>query len=435
MLRRPQILALTCTTRTHRPPLFSVSDPRVTALSERPCLGWTGPRAVRRLCQDEGKLPASPSAISSLPVRRGFSFVHNIIPPSALHNSTPSTSPLMSQDGSFVACQHAPKSSALTLCNFWTSASLKHMDNSKAPVDSSNTKCFVQKRQSDKGGDLVTVQMNRPFDVKSHLKSLVRSGAVPKDLFHRPLVFTSNVCTGKPRQSVSMPTSLSLHNRSLHQTASSPLEADPWQCLSPENEARCRQSLGPNEALYERDIRKMRGASGSFSKWAAVLVSLCSVDGESAFLFTLRSAELKGRHKGDVSFAGGKRDPSDKDVVDTALREAREELGVDVSKRQVWGVLKPIRDNSGMVIAPVLANLGPLEALSFRPNPAEVEEIFTLTLSHVCSPLNRGYTHFRAGDRYKYTLPVFRNGKHRVWGLTAVALEHTLKLVVPHDTQ
>ena len=62
---------------------------------------------------------------------------------------------------------------------------------------------------------------------------------------------------------------------------------------------------------------------------------------------------------------------------------------------------------------------------------SQVEEIFTLSLSHLCNPQNRGYTHFRTGDKYGYTLPVFRNGKHRVWGLTAIALDHTLKLVVP----
>uniref|UniRef100_A0A672Q926 Nudix (nucleoside diphosphate linked moiety X)-type motif 8 n=1 Tax=Sinocyclocheilus grahami TaxID=75366 RepID=A0A672Q926_SINGR len=131
------------------------------------------------------------------------------------------------------------------------------------------------------------------------------------------------------------------------------------------------------------------------------------------------------------TFRGGKKDRSVRTVVDTALREACEELGIHITEDKVWGVLKPLHDMSGMMIAPVIANLGPLEALSFRPNPSEVEEIFTLTFEHLCQPQNRGYTHFRTGDRYGYTLPVFHSPKHRVWGLTAVALDHTLKIIMP----
>ncbi|KAK5929192.1 hypothetical protein CgunFtcFv8_010444 [Champsocephalus gunnari] len=220
---------------------------------------------------------------------------------------------------------------------------------------------------------------------------------------------------------------------SLNTETAAPQVADTWRdCLSHENENRCRQRLGPNVKLYEVDKGKQRESQGkNQGRWASVLVSLCSDHGEPAFLFTLRSSTLKGRHKGDVSFAGGKSDPSDVDVVDTALREAREELGVSVATEKVWGILKPLRDMSGMMIAPVLVNLGPLEEMSFKPNPGEVEEIFSLSLSHLCNPQNRGYTHFRTGNKYGYTVPVFRNGKHRVWGLTAIALDHTLKLIIP----
>lgn len=75
-----------------------------------------------------------------------------------------------------------------------------------------------------------------------------------------------------------------LHKRVPHQVT---LE----ECLSAENESRCRGHLQPNTALYEKESGK---------SWAAVLVSLCTVGGNPSFLFTLRSSKLRGRHKGDV---------------------------------------------------------------------------------------------------------------------------------------
>lgn len=92
-----------------------------------------------------------------------------------------------------------------------------------------------------------------------------------------------------------------------HQAA--PRVVDAWRdCLSPENEDRCRQALGPNLKLYEVEkVRKGAGQSQGKNqgRWASILVSLCSVEGEPVFLFTLRSSTLKGRHKGDVRLVTG----------------------------------------------------------------------------------------------------------------------------------
>ncbi|KAM5317843.1 mitochondrial coenzyme A diphosphatase NUDT8 isoform 2-T2 [Glossophaga mutica] len=106
-------------------------------------------------------------------------------------------------------------------------------------------------------------------------------------------------------------------------------------CLTAEGEQRCRQLLAKATAQL-----RVRPAA------AAVLVPLCSVRGVPALLYTLRSSRLAGRHKGDVSFPGGKCDPTDQDVVHTALRETHEELGLAVPEDHVWGILRPVYDQS-----------------------------------------------------------------------------------------
>ncbi|KAI6068344.1 Nucleoside diphosphate-linked moiety X motif 8 [Aix galericulata] len=190
--------------------------------------------------------------------------------------------------------------------------------------------------------------------------------------------------------------------------------------LSGGTERRCRELLAA-----------AAGGGGAAAAGAAVLVPLCSVRGRPSLLYTLRCRRLPGPHSGDVSFPGGKREASDGDAVATALRETREELGLELGEGSVWGMLRSLPDRQGMLVVPVVANLGPLENLKLSPNPEEVAETFTLPLAHLLREENQGYTHFRTGGRYGYTLPVFLHGPHRVWGLTAIITELTLELLAP----
>uniref|UniRef100_A0A8D0B0F9 Nudix hydrolase domain-containing protein n=1 Tax=Salvator merianae TaxID=96440 RepID=A0A8D0B0F9_SALMN len=190
--------------------------------------------------------------------------------------------------------------------------------------------------------------------------------------------------------------------------------------LSWENEQRCRGLLKESANKYKQDAVS-----------AAVLVPLCSVAGDPALLYTLRSSTLTGLHKGDVSFPGGRRDDSDRDVIATALRETQEELGLHPREDCVWGIMQTVPDKTKKTVTPVVANLGPLEHLSLKPNPQEVEDVFTLSISHLLQEKNQGYTHFCKKGVYSYTLPVFLHGPYRVWGLTAIFTELALELLAP----
>ncbi|XP_062895795.1 nucleoside diphosphate-linked moiety X motif 8 isoform X2 [Mobula hypostoma] len=198
-------------------------------------------------------------------------------------------------------------------------------------------------------------------------------------------------------------------------------------CLSGASREQVRQRLTAAPASLDP-----RPAPGRVRHTAGILLPLCrGPGGDPSILLTLRSAQLSGRHQGDVSFPGGKQDRSDGDIVDTALRETEEEVGLRVSRASVWGTLRPVPERSGMLVVPVLAHVGILDAANLRPNPAEVEDVFTVSISHLCTEQNRGYTRFRKDGRYAYTLPVFLNAKYKVWGLTAVVIESLLSLLFP----
>lgn len=83
-------------------------------------------------------------------------------------------------------------------------------------------------------------------------------------------------------------------------------------------------------------------------------------------------------HAGEISFPGGKLDFDDSDLLETALRETSEEIGLTISKEQVIGQLKPVVTlNSGFLILPFISVVNQIPTLSAN---TEVEKIFHIPL-------------------------------------------------------
>ena len=151
---------------------------------------------------------------------------------------------------------------------------------------------------------------------------------------------------------------------------------------------------------------------GRVLKPAAVLIAITEV-GE--VILTKRAAHLK-HHPGQIAFAGGRMDDTDRDLTHTALREAQEEIGLDPSVVSVLGQLPPHETVTSYSVTPIVAMVP--AGLKFIPEPGEVDEAFTVPLSHVLSP-DRYRIEGRVWQgqkRYYYAAPY---GPYYIWGATA----------------
>ncbi len=150
---------------------------------------------------------------------------------------------------------------------------------------------------------------------------------------------------------------------------------------------------------------------------AAVLVPLV-LGPAPAVLLTKRTATL-ARHAGQVSFPGGRIDPTDLSAEAAALREAEEEIALDPARVELTGRLYDHVTGTGFCITPVLGLIPP--EMAFHPAPAEVEEIFTLPLATVLDPVapTRERAPWRGQMREFW---VFPHAEHLIWGATAAIL-------------
>ena len=116
---------------------------------------------------------------------------------------------------------------------------------------------------------------------------------------------------------------------------------------------------------------------------ASVLVPLIEREAGLTVLLTQRAEHLTD-HPGQISFPGGRAEPHDSSAVETALREAEEEIGLSPASVQVLGTLPTYTTVTSYIVTPVIGIVQPGRPL--RPDPLEVSEIFEVPLAFLMTP-------------------------------------------------
>lgn len=162
---------------------------------------------------------------------------------------------------------------------------------------------------------------------------------------------------------------------------------------------------------------------------AAVLVPLYQV-GEEVFLLLTRRTDRVEHHKGQISFPGGAAEPGE-DLMQTALRETQEEIGIPPEEVEVLGVLGNVEVAvSGFVVTPFVGVIP--HPYPIRLNADEIAELVLIPLSVFQNPTN---LRIEQRDRGGMLIEVYfyDHGKHTVWGATARIVKQLVDLVAGPD--
>lgn len=161
-------------------------------------------------------------------------------------------------------------------------------------------------------------------------------------------------------------------------------------------------------------------------KPGGVMIMLYEMDGEICFPL-IKRPDYTGAHGGQVSFPGGKSEPGE-DVLDTALRECEEEIGIQSQSLRVVGKLSEFFVMpSNFMVTPVVAVYEGVP--EFVPDKREVARVMKGSLAEIISDEAMRQKEILAAGRYRMMAPHFEIENEVVWGATAMMLNE-FRLVV-----
>ena len=162
---------------------------------------------------------------------------------------------------------------------------------------------------------------------------------------------------------------------------------------------------------------RLQGREGRATPAAVLIPVVNRIDGLT-LLLTERSANLPD-HPGQISFPGGRAEPGDVSLADTALREAREEVGLLAEQVAILGELAPYETVTGYLVTPFVGWVEP--PLALKLDPLEVADVFEVPLAFLLDPVNHRRNFRMVGELrvYYWAIPY---GERDIWGATAAML-------------
>ncbi len=199
-----------------------------------------------------------------------------------------------------------------------------------------------------------------------------------------------------------------------------PLEKADWMASQPVSYGidagrRVDEGGNANENLRLEDL-----VARETWKMAAVLVPVVAREPDATVLLTLRTAHLSA-HSGQIAFPGGKIEKGDATPIETALREAEEEIGLPRELVTPLSLLDLHNTGTGFRIIPVLALVDP----SFNPvpDPNEVADVFEVPLSFLMEEENH-MRHLREWNERRILFYAMEYEQRFIWGATAAMLRN-----------
>lgn len=144
-------------------------------------------------------------------------------------------------------------------------------------------------------------------------------------------------------------------------------------------------------------------------------------------LVFMKRPDYQGVHGDQISFPGGRKDKTDKDDLETALRETEEEIGVRQDQIEVWGALSTQKTlASSYFITPFIGRIP--YPYDFRPDPREVERLIVIPFSRLLEPETYSYGYYN-WKGMEFESDLYQYGRDIIWGLTARILNNLISLL------